>query len=215
MPRTGTLRQRRRRSRRHFAGRRREHQQRGTTTESSATALAAAVSVTGLSGAGESTISRALSAKTGLPPIHLDTPWRTWARRAFVRGIRRPAGSVLPERGNGVSDEWGSGCGPRRRRCVDQQRIAEELGCSRTAVTRAMQHLGIPDRPRQLPLYAQLQDRRWPPREVETGRSPADIAAEVDCPRTTAVEALLRHGLRGEPPTRTSGRRRPLRLRRR
>lgn len=108
------------------------------------------VIVTGLAGAGKSTFSRALGAKTGLPVIHLDlyawkpgwvrmpedelretqrgliageewiadgnyhttldlrlsradtvvfldTPWWTCARRAFIRGIRRPPGSQLPE----------------------------------------------------------------------------------------------------------------------
>ena len=104
------------------------------------------VVVTGMAGAGKSTFSRALSAKTGLPVIHLDvhfwkpgwvptpddewrekerellageewivdgnyhvtlvqrleradtvvfldTPWWICARRAFARGVRRPAGS--------------------------------------------------------------------------------------------------------------------------
>ncbi len=108
------------------------------------------VVVTGMAGAGKSTFSRALSAKTGLPLIHLDlhfwkpgwvepsddewrekqrslltgdawiadgnyhdtldlrleradtvvfldTPWWTCARRAFVRGIRRPVGFQVPE----------------------------------------------------------------------------------------------------------------------
>jgi adenylate kinase family enzyme len=109
------------------------------------------VVVTGMAGAGKSTFSRALSAKTSLPLIHLDlhfwkpgwvappddewsekqrdllagdawiadgnyhetldlrleradtlvfldTPWWTCARRAFVRGLRRPPpGSELPD----------------------------------------------------------------------------------------------------------------------
>ncbi len=108
------------------------------------------VIVTGLAGAGKSTFSKALSAKTGLPLIHLDlhfwrpgwtapsdedwretqrsllageawiadgnyhetlelrlaradtvvfldTPWWTCARRAFVRGLRRPPGSIMPD----------------------------------------------------------------------------------------------------------------------
>ncbi|MGH9125135.1 MAG: DNA topology modulation protein FlaR [Acidimicrobiales bacterium] len=123
------------------------------------------VVVTGLAGAGKSTFSKALSAKTGLPLIHLDlhfwkpgwvvpsddewrekqrgllagdawiadgnyhatlalrleradtvvfldTPWWTCARRAFVRGIRRPPGSVMPEGCDDTAwqrlrDEWG------------------------------------------------------------------------------------------------------------
>ena len=106
--------------------------------------------VTGLAGAGKSTFSRALGAKTGLPVIHLDlhawkpgwvrmnedelrekqrellagdewiadgnyhetlalrlaradtvvfldTPWWVCARRAFLRGIRRPPEIQLPD----------------------------------------------------------------------------------------------------------------------
>jgi adenylate kinase family enzyme len=117
-----------------------------------------------LAGAGKSTFSRALSAKTGLPVIHLDlhfwrpnwtepsdeqwrdtqravlaggewiadgnyhatlelrleradtaifldTPWWLCATRAFVRGIRRPAGTQMPEgcqdsTWRRVHDEW-------------------------------------------------------------------------------------------------------------
>jgi len=108
------------------------------------------VIVTGLAGAGKSTFSRALGAKTGLPVIHLDlhawkpgwvrmnedelrekqrdllvgeewiadgnyhetldlrlgradtvvfldTPWWICARRAFMRGIRRPPGFQPPD----------------------------------------------------------------------------------------------------------------------
>ena len=108
------------------------------------------VIVTGMAGSGKSTFSRALSARTGLPVIHLDlhywqpgwqrpsdeqwratqhrllagdawiadgnysdtldlrlaradtvivldTPWWVCAGRAFVRGIRRPAGTQLPD----------------------------------------------------------------------------------------------------------------------
>lgn len=123
------------------------------------------VVVTGMAGAGKSTFSRALSAKTGLPVIHLDihfwkpgwveppedewrekqrallasdewivdgnyhatldlrleradtvvfldTPWGVCARRAFVRGVRKPpAGNVLPDGCDQsacrrVRDEW-------------------------------------------------------------------------------------------------------------
>jgi adenylate kinase family enzyme len=111
-------------------------------------AVGSRVVVTGMAGAGKSTFSRALSAKTGLPVIHLDlhswnpgwvrtpedefrekqrvllagkewiidgndavdlvferadtlvlldTPWWICARRAFVRGLRRPRGLQLPE----------------------------------------------------------------------------------------------------------------------
>lgn len=123
------------------------------------------VIVTGLAGAGKSTFSRTLSAKTGLPVIHLDlhfwkpgwvepqeaewrekqrsllegedwiadgnyhgtldlrleradtivyldTPWWTCARRAFMRGIRRPAGTQMPDGCDDsawrrLRDEWG------------------------------------------------------------------------------------------------------------
>ncbi len=111
-------------------------------------AVGSRVVVTGMAGAGKSTFSRALSAKTGLPVIHLDlhswnpgwvrrpedefrekqrallagqkwivdgnvapdlgfergetlvfldTPWWICARRAFVRGLRRPRGFQPPE----------------------------------------------------------------------------------------------------------------------
>ena len=108
------------------------------------------VVVTGMSGAGKSTFAKQLSAKTGLPVIHLDmhfwkpgwvepsdtewrdvqstllaseewiadgnyhetldlrleradtvvyldTPWWLCAARAFVRGLRRPEGTQLPD----------------------------------------------------------------------------------------------------------------------
>ena len=122
------------------------------------------VVVTGLAGAGKSTFSKALSAKIGLPLIHLDlefwkpgwvepteddwretqrsllagdewiadgnyhetldlrleradtvifldTPWWLCASRAFLRGIRRPAGTQMPDgcedsRWRRVRDEW-------------------------------------------------------------------------------------------------------------
>jgi len=120
------------------------------------------VVVTGMAGAGKSTFSRALAAKTGLPVIHLDlhswnpgwvrkpedelrekqrtllagekwivdghvapelrfaraetlvfldTPWWICARRAFVRGLRRPPGFQPPERCEDsawrrLRDEW-------------------------------------------------------------------------------------------------------------
>ena len=141
------------------------------------------VVVTGMTGAGKSTFSKALSAKTGLPLIHLDlhfwkpgwvapsdnewrekqrrilagdawiadgnysetldlrleradtivyldTPWWTCARRAFVRGVRRPPGSVMPEGCNDstwqrVSDEWGSVWKVWRRRRSDRDRELE------------------------------------------------------------------------------------------
>jgi adenylate kinase family enzyme len=122
------------------------------------------VIVTGLAGAGKSTFSKALSAKTGIPLIHLDlefwqpgwvepsdeqwrekqrrvlagdawiadgnyhetlalrleradtvvfldTPWWVCARRAFVRGLRPPPGSVMPDgcedsASRRMRDEW-------------------------------------------------------------------------------------------------------------
>ncbi len=135
--------------------------------------------VTGLAGAGKSTFSRALSAKTGLPLIHLDlhfwkpgwvapsddewrekqqsllagdvwiadgnyqdtlelrleradtvvfldTPWWTCARRAFVRGIRRPPGAVMPDGCEDsvrqrLRDEWGIVWKVWRRRHSDRE----------------------------------------------------------------------------------------------
>jgi len=113
-------------------------------------ALGRRVIVTGMAGSGKSTFSRELSARTGLPVIHLDlhywkpgwvrpsdhewrvtqrsllagdawiadgnyhetldlrleradtvvvldTPWWVCAGRAFVRGLRRPVGTQMPE----------------------------------------------------------------------------------------------------------------------
>jgi adenylate kinase family enzyme len=147
---------------------------------STAPAVGRRVIVTGLAGAGKSTFSKALSAKTGLPLIHLDlafwkpgwvaptddewrekqrsvlagdawiadgnyhetlalrleradtvvfldTPWWTCARRAFVRGIRRPPGSVMPDgckdsARQRLSDEWGIVWKVWRRRNSDRER---------------------------------------------------------------------------------------------
>jgi adenylate kinase family enzyme len=138
------------------------------------------VIVTGLAGAGKSTFSKALSAKTGLPLIHLDlhfwkpgwvepsdeewrekqrsllageawiadgnyhetlefrleradtvvfldTPWWTCARRAFVRGLRRPPGTVMPDGCDDsawrrLRDEWGIVWKVWRRRRSDRER---------------------------------------------------------------------------------------------
>lgn len=118
---------------------------------SSALHIGHRVVVTGMAGAGKSTFARRLSAKTGLPAIHLDvhfwnpgwvepsdtewiadgnyhetldlrlerahtivyldTPWWLCAARAFVRGLRRPPGTQLPDgcEDNGwrrMRDEW-------------------------------------------------------------------------------------------------------------
>lgn len=129
--------------------------------------------VTGMAGAGKSTFSRQLAAKTGLPLIHLDlhrwgpgwvrvpddelietqrnllagqrwiidsndvdddllvahadtlvvitTPWWVCSWRAFRRGLRRPAGSQLPEGceesfSQRIGDEWGIAWGNWRNR---------------------------------------------------------------------------------------------------
>ena len=131
---------------------------------SSALHIGHRVVVTGMAGSGKSTFARQLSAKSGLPAIHLDrhfwkpgweapsdtewrdlqstllagekwiadgnyyetldlrlerahtvvyldTPWWLCAARAFVRGLRRPAGTQLPDgcEDNGwirIRDEW-------------------------------------------------------------------------------------------------------------
>ena len=138
------------------------------------------VIVTGMTGAGKSTFSRALSAKTGLRVIHLDlhfwepgwvepqedewrekqrdllageewiadgnyhgtldlrleradtvvfldTPWWICARRAFMRGIRRPAGTQMPDgcddsASQRLRDEWGAVWRVWRHRCSDRER---------------------------------------------------------------------------------------------
>ena len=152
------------------------------------------VVVTGLAGAGKSTFSKALSAKTGLPLIHLDlefwkpgwvapsedewrekqrdvlagdewiadgnyhetlalrleradtvvfldTPWWLCAKRAFIRGIRRPPGSVMPDgcedsTWQRVKDEWGIVWKVWRRRHSDRD---TELGI----VARHGQHVAL------------------------------------------------------------------------
>jgi len=131
---------------------------------SASDAVGRRVIVTGMAGAGKSTFSRALSARTGLPVIHLDlhywkpgwtkpsddewrakqrrllaadawiadgndhetlplrleradtvvvldTPWWVCAARAFVRGLRTPAATRMPEGCNDsvirrLRDEW-------------------------------------------------------------------------------------------------------------
>jgi len=127
-------------------------------------AVGCRVIVTGMAGSGKSTFATALSARTGLPVIHLDrhywkpgwvrpsddewrakqqallagdawiadgnyhetldlrleradtvvvldTPWWVCAGRAFVRGVRRPAGIEMPEGSDDsvmrrLRDEW-------------------------------------------------------------------------------------------------------------
>lgn len=144
-----------------------------------ATSVGHRVVVTGLAGAGKSTFSRALAAKTGLPLIHLDihfwkpgwvappddewrekqrgllagdawiadgnyhttldlrleradtvvyldTPWWTCARRAFVRGLRRPTGTIMPDgcedsAWQRLRDEWGIVWRVWRRRRSDRE----------------------------------------------------------------------------------------------
>ena len=144
------------------------------------TSVGRRVVVTGLAGAGKSTFSRALSAKTGLPLLHLDllfwkpgwvepsddewrekqchvlagdawiadgnyhatldlrleradtvvfldTPWWVCAGRAFVRGLRRPPGSVMPDGCDDstwrrVHDEWRIVWRVWRRRRSDRER---------------------------------------------------------------------------------------------
>jgi adenylate kinase family enzyme len=138
------------------------------------------VIVTGLAGAGKSTFSKALSAKTGIPLIHLDlefwepgwtepavdewrekqrrllagdtwiadgnyketldlrleradtvvfldTPWWVCAGRAFVRGLRPPPGSVMPDGCDDsawrrLRDEWRIVWRVWRRRRSDRER---------------------------------------------------------------------------------------------
>lgn len=77
-----------------------------------------------------------------------------------------------------------------------QQRIADAVGCSRTAVTQAMKRLAIAARSPQQPRYRQLHDVDWLRGRLDAGRSPAEIAADVGCDRTSVTAALRRHGLR-------------------
>lgn len=76
-----------------------------------------------------------------------------------------------------------------------QQAIADELGCSRSAVALAMDRLGVDARRRQV-RYPRLDDRDWLERRVAAGRSAVQIAGELGCHRTSVAAALRRHGLR-------------------
>lgn len=112
----------------------------------------------------------------------------TTARRRH--GLREPLGAVYAK----LDDRsW------LERRYHDdgwsQQRIADEIGCSRTAVTQAMKRLGIPARPPRTPQHHQLSDAAWLASQVKAGRSHAQIAEEVGCHRTSVADALRRHGL--------------------
>jgi adenylate kinase family enzyme len=147
------------------------------------------VIVTGMPGSGKSTFSSALSARTGLPVIHLDlhywkpgwakpsddewrvkqcslladdawiadgnyhetldlrleradtvvvldTPWWTCAGRAFVRGIRRPVGTEMPDGCDDsairrLRDEWrmvGVNWRDRRKEPERERAIISEHG---------------------------------------------------------------------------------------
>jgi adenylate kinase family enzyme len=152
-------------------------------------ALGRRVIVTGIAGSGKSTFSRALSARTGLPVIHLDvhywkpgwvkpsddewrvkqrrllagdgwiadgsyhetldlrleradtvvvldTPWWACAVRTFVRGVRRPVGTVMPDGCDDapirrLRDEWrlvGVICRDRRTEPERERAIISEHG---------------------------------------------------------------------------------------
>ncbi len=88
-----------------------------------------------------------------------------------------------------------------------QADIADEVGCSRSAVSAALTRHGIPTRPAGPPSrHRQLDDRSWLTRRYVTdGASQADIADEVGCDPSTVSAALTRHGI----PTRLAGRPRP------
>jgi AraC-like DNA-binding protein len=76
-----------------------------------------------------------------------------------------------------------------------QQRIPDDIGCSRVAVGQAMQRLGIPARPPQQGWYPQLQDPAWLAEQVRAGRSGVAIARELGCHPTSVAAALRRFGL--------------------
>lgn len=77
-----------------------------------------------------------------------------------------------------------------------QQQIADEIGCARSTVVQAMKRLGISARPPQEERYPRLHDVAWLADQVEAGRSPASIGAEVGCHPTTVTGAMRRYGLR-------------------
>jgi adenylate kinase family enzyme len=66
--------------------------------------------------------------------VLLDTPWWVCASRAFKRGVRRPAGTVMPEGCDDsvtrrVGDEWrsvGVACWDRGRESARERRIIDE-----------------------------------------------------------------------------------------
>jgi len=152
------------------------------------------VIVTGMAGSGKSTFSRALSARTGLPVIHLDlhywkpgwvkpsddewrvkqgsllagdawiadgnyhetlalrleradtvvvldTPWWVCSGRAFVRGVRRPVGTEMPEGCDDsvirrLRDEW------RLAGAIWRQRH-KELERERVIISEHGQHVAL------------------------------------------------------------------------
>jgi adenylate kinase family enzyme len=157
--------------------------------DNASAAVGRRVVVTGMAGSGKSTFSRALSARTGLPVIHLDlhywkpgcvrpsddewrakqrsllagdewiadgnyhetlslrleradtvivldTPWWVCSGRAFVRGVRRPPGTVLPEGCDEsaiqrLRDEWTAvwvNWRDRRKQPEDERAIISEHG---------------------------------------------------------------------------------------
>ncbi|HAS08958.1 MAG TPA: hypothetical protein DCS55_00305, partial [Acidimicrobiaceae bacterium] len=65
------------------------------------------------------------------------------------------------------------------RRGMTQAEIAAEIGCARSAVTMAMDRLGITARPNKVPVFAELHDREWLAEQLAAGRSPRTIAEQL------------------------------------
>jgi AraC-like DNA-binding protein len=79
---------------------------------------------------------------------------------------------------------------------MTQAQIAAEVGCSRAAVALAMDRLGIEARPNKTPQYPELHDRDWLAQQLASGETPATIAEQLGCHRTSVSAALRDHGVR-------------------
>ncbi len=185
------------------------------------------VIVTGMPGSGKSTFSRALSARTGLPLIHLDlhywkpgwvrpsddewrvkqrsllagdgwiadgnyhetldlrleradtvvvldTPWWVCSARAFLRGVRRPVGTVMPDGCDDsviqrLRDEWRAvwvNWRDRRKQPERERAIISEYGqhgrCTPSVRSERPEHFS--------PSAAVTDRRRWLEREAALPR---------------------------------------------
>lgn len=73
--------------------------------------------------------------------------------------------------------------------------IAALVGCSRTAVTQAMQRLGVSSRPPGRVWHPLLSDAVWLTEQVANGRTITEIAVDLGCDWKSVREALDRNGV--------------------